>query len=88
MFSIPSAIIETQSRIASIIFDQSWLIISMLFILEVACIPGSARINTMLKMAEFVGTDTKIMKLDSYDGTWYTEHNGTTFMTISHILME
>ncbi len=24
----------------------------------------------------------------SYDGAWYMEHNGTTFVTVSQILME
>ena len=28
------------------------------------------------------------MKWDSRDDTWHTEHNGTTFVTISQILME
>ena len=28
------------------------------------------------------------MRLDSWDGAWYTGHNGNTFVTISQILME
>ena len=28
------------------------------------------------------------MMLGSNDGAWYTEHSGTTFATVSQILME
>ena len=28
------------------------------------------------------------MGLGSYDGVWYTEHNGTRFVIVSQILME
>ncbi len=45
-------------------------------------------INSMLKKANSVDNGASKEVLGSYDGAWYTEHNGTTFVTVSQILME
>ena len=59
--------------------------LSMLFILEVQ----SSRINSMLKKANYVGNGASCVRLlGSYDGAWYTEHNGNTIVTVSQMLME
>ena len=35
-----------------------------------------------------MGNGASNARLGSYDGAWYTEHDGTTFVTVSQILME
>ena len=45
-------------------------------------------INNMIKKAKFGRNYDRKVKLGSCDGTWYTERNGTTFVTVSQILME
>ena len=33
----------------------------------------------------FLETGASKVKLEIYDGAWYTDHNGATFVTISHM---
>ncbi len=35
-----------------------------------------------------MGNGARDVRICSYDGAWYTEHNGTTFVTVSQILVE
>ena len=46
-----------------------------------------SRINNIFKWANYVGYGAGKMRLGSYDITWYTEHNGSTFVTVSQTLM-
>ena len=50
--------------------------------------PVKTRINNMLKSANIIETGASIEKLNSYDGAWYTEYIGPTYVTIPLILME
>ena len=45
-------------------------------------------IYNIFKWAKWVKNGASKMRLGSYDGAWYTEHNGNTFMMISQILMK
>ena len=46
------------------------------------------RINNMLKKAKSVGNDARNVRSSSCDGAWCTEHNDTSFVTVSQILMK
>ncbi len=48
----------------------------------------SSRTNNMLKWANFGENQARLVKLGSYNGAWYTEHNGKTFVTVSQIFIE
>ena len=47
-----------------------------------------SRMNGILKSIFSVGNSCSNVELGLCDGTWYTEDNGTTFVTVSRILME
>ena len=50
-----------------------------------------SRKNNMPEYAVFVKnkkTNGSEVKLGSYDGAWYAEQNGTTFVIISQMLMQ
>ena len=56
----------------------------MLFIRELA----SSRINNMVKWANFDWTADRKVKSALNDGVWCTEHNGTTYVIMSLLLVE
>ena len=51
-------------------------------------IQASSRINNMLEWAHFVENHAIKVTLGPCDDVWYDKHNGTTYATLSQILME
>ncbi len=51
-------------------------------------VQSTSRINNMFKSANSVGNGASNVRTGSYDGAWCTEFNGTTFVTVSQILMK
>ena len=43
---------------------------------------ATSRINNILKLANSGKNQASAIKLILYDGAWFTEHNGTTFVAI------
>ncbi len=64
------------------------LIIFVHIIYSWAGVYARSRINNMLKWAKIIETGASSVELGSYDRALYTEYNGTTYITISWILME
>ena len=62
--------------------------VSILFILELDYTARISRINNMLKYAIFVINHAGRMKLISFNGAWYTEYIGTTFVIIFQTLIK
>ena len=48
----------------------------------------TSRINSILKYVHCVGNWASNVRLGSYYGDWITEHNGTTIVTVCHVLVE
>ena len=44
--------------------------------------------NNIFKQINYVENGAIRIRLGSYDGAWYTEHNGTASVTVSQILKE
>ena len=84
VFSIPGAIVWAYSHISST-FPTELAYLSMIFILEVQT---TSKINIMLRYAMCSRNHASNLRLGSYDGAWYNEHNGTTYVTVSQILIE
>ena len=47
-----------------------------------------SRINNMFKWNNCVENGASSVRLDLYGSTWYSEHNGNTFVTVSQLLMD
>ena len=77
-------------------FPAEFAYLSILFKLEVLYTAGSAehavqsisRINNMLKKAKSRRIQTSNVRIGSCDGAWCTECNGSTFVTVSQLLMK
>ena len=65
---------------------QSWPIRACYLFLSwraLQAVQPSSRVNNMLTL---VKPDARMLRPGSVDGTWYTQHNDTTFVAISEIL--
>ena len=76
---------------SSLHLPQSWLIWACYLFLQCSALQAvqtTSRMNNMLKEAKPYRNHASNMRLGSYDGAWYTEYNGTTFVIVSQILIE
>ena len=56
----------------------------MLFILELGALPAvhaRSGINNMIRWTNIIETGASNMELGAYDGAWYAENNGITYVT-------
>ena len=51
-----------------------------------SAVQASSRINNMVKKAKCVKTASSKLMLGSCDTTWYSDHSGTTLVTISQVI--
>ena len=81
----PGAIILAYSQIVSMISVRYTLFVHVIY----SCTAGSVEHvkNKLLKQTNSVGNGSSKVRICSYDGTWCTEYNGTTFETVHQILM-
>ena len=51
-------------------------------------VQAKSRINDMLKWSNLVKIGANSVRIDSFNDTWYTEHNGTTFWMMFQKIMQ